>query len=210
MMKIELCKSEVASTEFQLSLSPSPGRQFVQLCIGDDIIACYNDYGAPNEPYPIVIAVRPIVVRSLSEIENLVSRQAVPVLVELHLAARGVCKITAMISEIPVSCELRHLSLRVESHLIENSRNNIKRNSSASCFVLKLILAKLMKLIQFRHSIVVPVISLNISLAFFPSSLPGPFIRRRYFFGRSAKTARRSEQIIGASLPIIPVLWIPV
>lgn len=46
-----------------------------------------------NEPYPIVIAVRAIVVRPLSKIEDLVSRQTVPVLVEFHFAAGVVCKI---------------------------------------------------------------------------------------------------------------------
>lgn len=41
-----------------------------------------------------MIAVHAIVVRPLTEIENFVSRQAVSVLVEFHLAASGVCKIT--------------------------------------------------------------------------------------------------------------------
>lgn len=134
MMKIELYKSEVASTEFQLSLSPPPGRQFVQLCIEDDIIACYSDYGAPNESYPIVIAVRSIVVRSFAEIEDLVSRQAVPVLVELYFAARGVCKTTAMILGSPSTANSDIYLSSYESYLIENSRNNIK-NSSDSWFV---------------------------------------------------------------------------
>lgn len=43
-----------------------------------------------------MIAIRPIVVYPLSEIEDLVSRQAVSVLVELYLAAGEVCKTTVM------------------------------------------------------------------------------------------------------------------
>lgn len=45
-----------------------------------------------NISYPIVITVRPIVASPLTEIEDLVSCQAVPVLVELYLAAGGICK----------------------------------------------------------------------------------------------------------------------
>jgi len=44
-----------------------------------------------------VIAVGAIVVRPLSKIEDLVSRQTVPVLVELHLAAGVVCKIVTIV-----------------------------------------------------------------------------------------------------------------
>lgn len=50
-----------------------------------------------NEPYPIVIAVRAIVVRPLSKIEDLVSRQTVPVLVKFHLTAGVVCKIVTIV-----------------------------------------------------------------------------------------------------------------
>lgn len=50
-----------------------------------------------DEPYPIVIAVRAIVVRPLSKIEDLVSRQTVPVLVEFHFAAGIVCKIVTIV-----------------------------------------------------------------------------------------------------------------
>lgn len=54
--------------------------------------ASANDI-TPSEPYLILIAVRTIVVRSLAKIEDLVSRQTVPVFVELHLATGIICKI---------------------------------------------------------------------------------------------------------------------
>lgn len=82
-------------------IAPGERRQFVQLCNGRTkgrtITACRGDYGVPNEPYPIVVAVGAIVVCPLSKIENLVSRQTVPVLVELHQAAGVVCKIVTIV-----------------------------------------------------------------------------------------------------------------
>lgn len=80
-------------------IAPGKRRQFVQLCNGRGrmITACRSDHGASNEPYPIVIAVGAIVVCPLSKIEDLVSRQTVPVLIELHQAAGVVCKIVTIV-----------------------------------------------------------------------------------------------------------------
>lgn len=56
-----------------------------------------------------MIAVRAIVVRPLTEIEDLVSRQAVSVLVEFHLAAGGVCKVARMTADLCLATlETRH------------------------------------------------------------------------------------------------------
>lgn len=80
-------------------IAPGERRQFVQLCNGRGrtITVCRGDYDAPNEPYPIVITVGAIVGCPLSKIEDLVSRQTVPVFVELHLAAGVVCKIVTIV-----------------------------------------------------------------------------------------------------------------
>lgn len=92
--------------ESQLNLSLSAGRtgsfNYASTMISR---GRYNDQEAPEgwKPYPIVVAVPAIVVRPLAEIENFVSRQAVSVLVEFHLAAGGVCKITRMTARIPAA-----------------------------------------------------------------------------------------------------------
>lgn len=96
--KLYRSRSGFLGVSIQL-IAPGERRRFVQLCNGRGraITACRGDYGPPNEPYPIVIAVGAIVVRPLSKIEDLVSRQTVPVLVELHLAAGVVCKIVTIV-----------------------------------------------------------------------------------------------------------------